>query len=268
MMLPLLDALKTITERTIDYDFVINLSDADVALRTHDEILRFLRPYRGRNLVQVHTGDNEWLAKARNFTAAHTLVECGGYGYVAINSSGPIDLGTDNATGLQHRVCCFGRTGPILYSNVSLLHATAARQAVEDDRANQTTLHTGSQWVILDRAFSTYLVTSPAAARWMRVFERRFLSDEGFLHTALMHSPHRHTLVNTNLRYIMWPHHHGDPTSYWATMGWSFIGGPEVPNASEAPKVGRSPFTHAALSTCAGRSQQALLCPCNTSFSP
>ena len=80
MMLPLLDAIKTITERSIDYDFVINLSDADVALRTNDEILRFLRPYRGRNLVQVHTGDNGWLAKARNFTAAHTLVECGGYG--------------------------------------------------------------------------------------------------------------------------------------------------------------------------------------------
>jgi len=104
-----------------------------VALRTHDEILRFLRPYRGRNLLQVHTGDNQWLAKARNFTAAHTLVECGGYGYVAINSSGPIDLGSDETTGLPHRVCCFGRTGPILYSNVSLLHATAAREAVEDD---------------------------------------------------------------------------------------------------------------------------------------
>ena len=255
-MLPLLDALKTITERTIDYDFVINLSDADVALRTHDEILRFLRPYRGRNLVQVHTGDNEWLAKARNFTAAHTLVECGGYGYVAINSSGPIDLGSDDTTGLQHRVCCFGRTGPILYSNVSLLHATAARQAVEADQANTTKLYTGSQWVILDRAFSTYLVTSPAAARWMRVFERRFLSDEGFLHTALMHSPHRHTLVNTNLRYIMWPHHHGDPTSYWATMGWSFIGGPEVINASEAPKVDRSPFAHRRLHM---RMHQALM---------
>ena len=256
MMLPLLDALKTITERTIDYDFVINLSDADVALRTHDEILRFLRPYRGRNLVQVHTGDNEWLAKARNFTAAHTLVECGGYGYVAINSSGPIDLGSDDTTGLPHRVCCFGRTGPILYSNVSLLHATAARQAVEADEANATKLYTGSQWVILDRAFSTYLVTSPAAARWMRVFERRFLSDEGFLHTALMHSPHRHTLVNTNLRYIMWPHHHGDPTSYWATMGWSFIGGPEVINASEAPKVDRSPFAHRRLHM---RMHQALM---------
>lgn len=182
-----------------------------------------------------------------------------------------IDLGSG------HRVCCFGRTGPILYSNVrssshgvtaarhtatrhtaarhrlshatllavrgvqvSMLHATVARQAVEDDLANVTKLYTGSQWVILDRAFSTYLVTAPAAQRWMRVYERRFLSDEGFLHTALMHSPHRHTLVNTNLRYIMWPHHHEDPTSYWARMGYSFIGGPEVINATEAPKVGRS----------------------------
>jgi len=80
MMLPLLDAIKTVTDRTIDYDFVINLSDVDIALRTNEEILHFLRPYRGRNLVQVHTGEGEWLAKARNFTSSHVLVECGGYG--------------------------------------------------------------------------------------------------------------------------------------------------------------------------------------------
>ena len=46
MVLPLLDALRTVTERAVDYDFVINLSDADLALRTNEEILRFLRPYR------------------------------------------------------------------------------------------------------------------------------------------------------------------------------------------------------------------------------
>ena len=238
MVLPMLDAIKTVTDQTIDYDFIINLSDVDIALRTNEEMLRFLRPYRGRNLVQIHLGDSEWLEKARNFTAAHTVVECGGYGFVAINSS-VMDLGGGQ------RVCCFGRGGPVVYSNITALHATPAREAAAASAANQTLFHTGSQWMILDRAFSTYLVSSPEAQRWMRIFERRFLSDEGFVHTVLMHSPHKHTLVNTNLRYIMWPHNHGDPTSYWARMGWSFVGGPEVINASAAPAVFRSPYMFA-----------------------
>ena len=53
MVLPLLDAIKTVTDRNVDFDFVINLSDVDIALRTNDEIVRFLRPYRGRNLLQA-----------------------------------------------------------------------------------------------------------------------------------------------------------------------------------------------------------------------
>ena len=87
MVLTLLDALHSAVARELEFDFVINLSDVDVALRTNDEIVDFLRPYKGRQFVQVHQGTGEWLEKARNFTAAHVVVECGGYGYVAVNSS-------------------------------------------------------------------------------------------------------------------------------------------------------------------------------------
>lgn len=58
--------------------------------------------------------------------------------------------------------------------------------------------------------------------------QRRFLSDESFVQTVLMHSPLRHTLVNNNLRHIYWPHQDGDPSLYWRQMGWSFIGGPQA----------------------------------------
>ena len=60
-----------------------------------------------------------------------------------------------------------------------------------------------------------------------------------------MHSPFKHTLVNANMRHIYWPHFDGDPTSYWMRMGWSFIGGPQVINASAAPAVFRSPYMFA-----------------------
>jgi len=224
----------------------------------------------------VHTSTGEWLEKATSFSARHRVVECGGYGFVAINSSGVLDLGG----GPQQ---AFGRGGPVLYANTSKLSLEDATVAVREDAAcsahdrrrlrlvkdgeggkdgdgaegaesggsgagamtgagdavaaenatevlrgaqedatpnateaallatNCTALHTGSQWVILNRAFATYLVRDVRAARWMRVFERRFLSDEAFIQTVLMHSPHRVGLVNHNMRYIYWPHFDGDP---------------------------------------------------------
>ena len=318
MVLTFLDALHSAIARGLDFDFVINLSDVDVALRTNEEIVDFLRPHKGRQFVQVHQGTGEWLEKARNFTNGHVVVECGGYGYVAINSS-VINLGGNQPQ------CCFGRGGPVLYANTSALHLHEARDALRADheaslRANAsaadggglessstasdtavlssdaehgdadgggvvsgssnrgssssgssnpgssnpgnsssgggvsgvrdngtatTHLHTGSQWVILDRAFATYLVRDERAAAWIRVFEHRFLSDESFVQTVLMHSPYASTLVNHNLRYIYWPHFDGDPTSYWARMGYSYIGGPQVINSTGIPAVLRSPYMFA-----------------------
>ena len=136
----MLDAIQSITDARIDYDSFINLSDADISLRTNAEIVAFLRGYKGRQFIQVHTAAGEWLEKARKFTAAHAVVECGGFGkcsffvqpcdtsyspavsksdvsdlscsgHVAINSS-LIDVGGDQP------VCCFGRGGPVVYANV------------------------------------------------------------------------------------------------------------------------------------------------------
>ena len=245
----------------------------------------FLRPYRGKQFVQVHLGSGEWLDRARNFTGAHVVVECGGYGYVAVNSSGgPIDLGGGPT-------CCFGRGGPVLYANSTRLHLREARRLQADDASNvaanattntsgatdgsasgdataddaaaagdaaaappangegapssHATSHTGSQWVIIDRSFATYLVRDARSLWWQRAFERRFLPDESFVQTVLMHSPHRPSLVNHNMRYIYWPHYDGDPASYWVRMGHSFIGGPQVVNSSAAPAVLRSPYMFA-----------------------
>ena len=123
--------------------------------------------------------------------------------------------------------------------------ASAARHYPEILADNVTRLRTGSQWVILDQRFATYLVRDERAARWVRTFSRRFLSDEAFIQTVLMDSPFSETLINQNMRYIWWPHFDGDPTSYWARMGFSYVGGPQVINASGMPHVLRSPYMFA-----------------------
>jgi len=73
MNLILLDALHSAVSASIDFDFVINLSDVDVALRTNDEIVSFLRQYKGRQFVQVHQGSGEWLDKAKKL---HCQPQC------------------------------------------------------------------------------------------------------------------------------------------------------------------------------------------------
>jgi len=133
----------------------------------------------------------------------------------------------------------------VLYANSTDLHLLEARQAQAQHDANITRLFTGSQWVILDRMFCAYLVNDERSLRWQRVFQRRFLPDEAFVQTVLMHSPYNGTLINANMRHIYWPHYDGDPTHYWRRMGWSFIGGPQVINASQAPAVFQSPYMFA-----------------------
>ena len=52
----LLEAMAT-AERSMDFDFFINLSDADVALRTHAELAAFLSRFRARSFVAVKFPD-------------------------------------------------------------------------------------------------------------------------------------------------------------------------------------------------------------------
>ena len=57
---------------------------------------------------------------------------------------------------------------------------------------------------------------------------------------------HARRLLNHNLRWIDWPHSHGDPNEYWNQLGSrSYIGGPRVLNASELQPVLASPYMFA-----------------------
>ncbi|KOO30866.1 xylosyltransferase 2 [Chrysochromulina tobinii] len=152
-----LDAMLSALRAGLAFDYFINLSDADLALRTDVEMRRFFsRPaIRGRSFINVHDGGGRALLEAAAFIDTHTIVEC--------------------------------------------------------------------------------------------AFERRLVPDESLLQTVAMHSPrHRSTLINHNLRWIDWPHSHGDPNEYWNKLGArQYIGGPRVLNASELRQVLASPYLFA-----------------------
>ena len=100
MLATLLDALASFVER-IDFDFVVNLSDADLALRTSAEMVRFLRRFKGRSFLQAALPQpRSYRRFVHDELGAIAAIECGGFGFVAINTSAP------RLT--PERPCCFG----------------------------------------------------------------------------------------------------------------------------------------------------------------
>ena len=171
MVLIALDAIKTAlaASRWLHFDFFINLSDADLALRTDQEMRAFLARHRGRSLINVHDGGGEGLVAATQFINAHVVVECGGYGFVVANK-------TPSTFPLTHE-CCIGRSGPAAFATLPLdshAHLRAHR------------VHTGSQWVVLSRSFCEHLFGGNDSSAWLSAFERRLVPDESFFQTVAM----------------------------------------------------------------------------------
>ena len=83
------------------------------------------------------------------------------------------------------------------------------------------------------------------AATLLLAYERRLVPDESLLQTAAMHSPHKASLLNHNLRWIDWPHQHGDAQAYWNRVGKggrAFVGGPQVRRCGAAPSPKHGPW--------------------------
>ena len=225
MISTMLDAMASFADR-IDFDFFINLSDADLALRTNAEMVEFLARFKGRQFLRAeHAQASDFRQYMHDILGQYTAIECGGFGFVTVNTSA---LRITPA-----RPCCFGRSGPVVYGRVPY-------QAPKPAPGEQ--YFSGSQWVILSADFVKYLVHDPEAHRWTRIFERRFLPDEVYLATVAMHSRYRHSIINHNFRYLDWPHaKFDDPNDYWAQLGWHTLGGPMLLNVSAVGTVMRGP---------------------------
>ena len=222
MISTMLDALASFVDR-IEYDFFINLSDADLALRTNEEMVRFFGRFKERNFMLVSHADASPFRKyMHDVLGKYVAIECGGFGFATVN--------TTAMRITPARPCCFGRSGPVVYGQISY---EPPRMAPSEQ------LFSGSQWVVLSAAFCSYLIKHPEAHRWTRIFERRLLPDEVYLATIAMHSSFRHGVVAHNLRYLDWPHaKYDDPNEYWAQLGWHTLGGPMLLNASTTSVVG------------------------------
>ena len=201
MVLALLDALSSFVGR-LDFDFVIPISDGELALRTNEEMVAFLGRFRGRSMVRVaaheeggRLGTSEARHADHDLLGRYPVIECGGFGFVTVNATLPkLD---------PKRPCCFGGSGPLVEATVPFEPPRPAEGAL---------IYRGSQWGVLSAELATYLVRDPAAHRWGRILERRLLADELFLPTGapryieLLTELHREPHFKSHLEPYFKPH--------------------------------------------------------------
>ena len=268
MVSALLDSIASIVQR-VDFDFLINLSDAEVALRTQDELTGFLRHHKDRVFMRVDAPSEEPPhpptpppqspppppASARASDRRHAfgaaslrrtpIIECGGFGFVSVNTS----FNDSSAQAAIGPACCVGQSGPLVHGSLPFdppEPPPARSRAGATGGARRAVEHRGSQWAVLPHGFCKHMLEDPRALQWARVFERRILPDELYLPTVLMDSPYRAQLVNTNLRFEVWAQG-GDAErlAYWATLPESEWGGARPLDGSSLTAALRSPMAFA-----------------------
>ena len=142
----------------------------------------FLSKIRGRSMIDVHEGGGPQLLEANKFINAHTIIECGGYGFVVLNHthrSFPMTVG-----------CCIGRSGPAAFIEGLAL----GRHEVLDEFE----IHTGSQWACLSRELCRRL--APQAKR------RRGASSARARHDASVAAATRSATRSARARARQVPH--------------------------------------------------------------
>ena len=235
MVACMLDALHTV--RRLDFDFFINLSDTDLALRTDAEVTAFLGRHRGVDFVSVVPPPlNPLKYRQHGALREYTFVECAGAagaGFVIANSSSRAIWNTSPR-------CCFGRSGQIVFAPLPFERAPPPDASVD--------FFHGSQWVVLSGETSRELAASSWVASLARFMRNTFVPDEAFVQTALMGmgDAARARVVAHNLRLLVWPHQfYNEPEDYWhsttAPLPDYHSGGPMLLNASMAHAVFASP---------------------------
>ena len=182
MMLALFDAMASVVRRGLHFEYFINLSDADLTLRTDAELRAFFARFHGRSVMSiVQKKKDPRRYKMHEGFRGYCWTECAhGSGFV-------VSGGDKHAAGFQpnsfdvigKNKCCWSRTAPIVYSNASL----------GCPNAELPEAYHGSQWVSLHRALVHHMVDHPFARKVTRALEHTLLPDEAMLQARLAPGP-------------------------------------------------------------------------------
>ena len=66
------------------------------------------------------------------------------------------------------------------------------------------TPYIGNQWMIVSRAFCSFVCNDAQADRYKAFYRNTFIADEGFFQTVMMNTPVHGEIVNDDLRMIDW----------------------------------------------------------------
>lgn len=152
MVLVLLDTCASLLARGLRFEFVINLSDADLTMRVDGEIRAFLARYPQRTIMSIvkRKQDSKRYQMHERFRT-YCWTECEhGSGFLVSRKDG----GMPSAHQVMgaHR-CCWSRTAPLVY--------TSLKWKCPNDQMPE--VYHGSQWAVMHYGFVKYMIENPLA---------------------------------------------------------------------------------------------------------
>ncbi|KAL3892568.1 MAG: hypothetical protein SGPRY_015006 [Prymnesium sp.] len=179
MVLALLDAMASLLARPLHFEMFINLSDADLTLRTDGELRSFFSRFPGRSVMSIVQRSRD----PRRYHMHETFrkrcwIECdGGRAFMVWSPTGER---TDALSLIGKKKCCWSRSAPIYYTHS--LHQCANGELPE--------VFHGSQWGSLHHSLVRHIVMHPVSQAIVRALENTLLPDEAMLQAHSIHPPH------------------------------------------------------------------------------
>jgi len=161
------------------YDFITLLSGQDYPLRSSIEILSFLRKNMGKNFIEYEDiGTYEWRINRYNFF-------------------------TENVNTRSFPLKVF-RKFSILFQKIFNIKR----------KKNHTKLYKGSGWFTLTEDVVKYILEEVSIQNLRPKYKYTSCADEHFFQNILLNSEFEDTIINDNLRYIIWEHGASSPKTY------------------------------------------------------
>jgi len=113
----------SLSRRGLHFEYLINLSDADLALRTDAELRTFFTRFYGRSVMSiVQKKKDPRRYKMHEGFRSYCWTECanGSGFFVTGGETHPAGLQPNSFDVIGKNKCCWSRTAPIIYSNATL----------------------------------------------------------------------------------------------------------------------------------------------------
>ncbi len=172
-------AFKYIEQSQREYDFISLLSGQDYPLKSPEKILAFLNRNKHKSFIEYEDiGQYAWRLKKYNFLNEHP------------------------------------KTRTLLFKIIRKINIILQRFLQINRRYNHENPYKGSQWFTINNEAFKFILQQVNETNLITKYRYTSCADEHFFQNILLNSSLKKSIINNNLRYIVWKDGESSPKTY------------------------------------------------------